>query len=106
MGAEVSDVMLCGILRMPFDHGNDLHLMQLQQACREAASELERRADEISAQSAEIARLREALGEIVKFDRAEKRTCVDFDPAGCTYEVEDIDGPHAAHARAALETKG
>ena len=58
------------------------------------------------AQSAEIARLREALREIVKFDRAERRTCVDFDPAGCTYEVEDIDGPHAACARAALETKG
>lgn len=61
MGTEVSDVMLCGILRMPFDPGQDLHLIQLQQACREAASELERRADELSTQSTDIARLQEKL---------------------------------------------
>lgn len=41
-------------------------------------------------------RLRGALERIVKLDRGEKRTCVDFDPAGCTYEVEDIDGDFAA----------
>lgn len=28
------------------------------------------------------------------------------DPAGYTYEVEDIDGPHAARARAALARWG
>lgn len=86
----MSDVMLCGILRMPFDHGNDLHLMQLQQACREAASELERRADEISAQSAEIARLRKAVEKIVK--HAENKGMRDW--------------PIFKDARAALETKG
>lgn len=45
----MSDVMLCGILRMPFDDGGDIHLMQLKQACHEAATELERRADAFTA---------------------------------------------------------
>ena len=53
-----------------------------------------------------IEELAAALKEIIQFDRAEKRMCIEFDPAGCTYEVEDIDGPHADRARATLERWG
>ncbi len=45
----MSDVMLCGILRMPFNDDGDMHLMQLKQACREAATQLESRADALAA---------------------------------------------------------
>lgn len=51
----MSDVMLCGILRMPPELWNDpLQLCQIQQASREAATELEKRADDIK-------KLRDAL---------------------------------------------
>ncbi|MEN6291206.1 MAG: hypothetical protein ABFD07_04205 [Methanobacterium sp.] len=37
----MSDVMLLGILRMPFDTKGDMHLVQLRQACLEAADRIE-----------------------------------------------------------------
>lgn len=56
----------------------------------------------LAEQDAKIERLQKALDRIIKLDRRERRTCVEFDSAGSTYEVEDIDGPIAAIARAAL----
>jgi septal ring factor EnvC (AmiA/AmiB activator) len=38
---DMSDVMLLGILRMPFDDHGDLHLIQLRGACNEAADRIE-----------------------------------------------------------------
>lgn len=75
---------------MPFDHGHDLHLMQIQQACREAANALEHR-------EAEIARLRDWLTNIKEIYecRADIFTN-DADVAGSMYD----------RARAALEPKG
>jgi TolA-binding protein len=37
----MSDVMLLGILRMPFDDHGDLHIIQLRGACLEAANRIE-----------------------------------------------------------------
>ena len=53
----MSDVMLCGVLRMPFDDRGDTHLAQLKDRCHQAADELEKRADEIE-------RLRAFTGEM------------------------------------------
>ncbi len=37
----MSDVMLLGILRMPFDTKGDMHLIQLRNACLAAADRIE-----------------------------------------------------------------
>jgi hypothetical protein len=47
--------------------------------------------------------MRTALTNIVRLDQHEKRTCIDADPSGCTYEIEMIDGPCAHIARHAVE---
>lgn len=55
----------------------------------------------------DIARLVAALEEIRHLDQVERRTCVDFDPAGCTYDVEMGDGRCASvAARVLAEVKG
>lgn len=71
----MSDVMLCGILRMPPELWEDeLSLMQIQSAAKEAATELERRADEIERLRAEIERLKglcKAANQITRDREAE-----------------------------------
>ena len=37
----MSDIMLLGILRMPFDTKGDMHLIQLKSACLAAADRIE-----------------------------------------------------------------
>jgi hypothetical protein len=38
---NMGDIMLLGILRMPFDDHGDLHIIQLKGACIEAANRIE-----------------------------------------------------------------
>jgi hypothetical protein len=55
----MGDLMLLGVLRMPFDDRGDMHLAQLHSRCRQAADELEKR-------GAEIDRLRAALKQALR----------------------------------------
>lgn len=57
----MSDVMLTGVLRMPFDDHGDPHLIQLRQRCNEAANQLEIRADRIRGLESELSILRKTL---------------------------------------------
>src|SRR5262245_38059714 len=78
----MSDVMLCGVLRMPFDDQGDTHLVQLRDCCRQAANELEKRA----AMLAEAAAFLEGLAGRIK----------NWPPGASRYQFE----PTAAECRA------
>ena len=45
----MSNLMLLGVLRMPFDDRGDLHLVQLKQRCLQAADQIESDESEIEA---------------------------------------------------------
>lgn len=55
----MSDIMLIGILRCPFDTGGDVHLVQLQQVCHEAADRIESDTKIIDTANARIKELEE-----------------------------------------------
>jgi hypothetical protein len=53
----MGDIMLLGVLRMPFDDHGDIHLIQLRQRCLTAAKRIEDDADRIAALEAKVRRL-------------------------------------------------
>ena len=80
-------------------------IARLHERCEAYKGQVEAGANEIARLRANNERLRAALGEIIAADQREKRTCTNFDPAGCDYDVTMIDGPCAAIARRASEQK-
>jgi len=61
----MGDIMLLGVLRMPFDDHGDIHLIQLRQRCLTAATRIEDDAEKIAALEAERDRLRELVKKLV-----------------------------------------
>jgi hypothetical protein len=62
----MSDMMLLGILRMPFDDCGSVHLIQLKHACEEAASVIENLRAELAKKDEEIAELQKAYDRVWK----------------------------------------
>jgi len=62
----MGDIMLLGVLKMPFDTMGDLHLIQLQSRCLQAAERIE----------ADAARLKE-LEDVIREYQAEQCGCCD-----------------------------
>lgn len=54
----MGDIMLLGVLRMPFDTKGDLHLSQLQQRCVQAADRIEADTVRLSKAKEEIRKLK------------------------------------------------
>lgn len=53
----MGDIMLLGVLRMPFDDHGDIHLIQLRQRCLTAAKRIEDDAKKVATLEAERDRL-------------------------------------------------
>ena len=62
----MGDIMLLGVLKMPFDTKGDLHLIQLQSRCLQAADRIE----------SDAVRLKE-LEDIIDAFQAEQCGCCD-----------------------------
>lgn len=60
----MSDLMLLAVLRMPFHTQDDLHLIQLQERCLQAADRIESDAETIAALRSELADLRQWKADV------------------------------------------